>query len=760
MGDDSEATAPPLVHVVDSHDTAAIADEIIHGLDHLGVDASGPVPTADRHVRAVVILLSARALEDTVWLRRVELLRHERLVPVLVGQVSDDDVPAYIRELNWIIHSQGDTAFLARLFVGINTEASRFRDARDTRALSERWHGSGRSPDLLIDNLGEVNRRADLTRGATTTVEGVDQFLAASRQHAERLRRRRIWRASYRSGIALAAVAALVFTISVVQNGLRTSNNAVSFAFGDAAGSGRPDLAAIKAGGSLVDADEYPGSDGRLRIAVDALSRHWPAGFLRAEGETMVEGKLLADGSAAALTIDGSLWHWDEGLESRTRTSTGAPEILAGDISAAGDLVLATDGVSLTVATSGGDATRVAGIDSVQQLRLAPANDRALVESAGGIYSIDDISSESPTAVSLGAWDSVLDIVQTEDGSAVALAERDGSFSLVSDDGSVVPAGPAPSGATAGSVSSDGHSFIVVADGSIWYSTDGSMVSSGIVVSGAVVALQLVDDGVVLISDRTRGTWAGDVGLGLDLGAICQTLPRTASFASTPAGNQILCLQGTAASVDSLDDIRPGATAEQPGAAVTSVTSSASTARVGEVSLVDGFIRLDRADGTSFALDAAGFSLEPGFTRPDWIDDVSFFGTGALIQAESVPTSVALTPDGSTFAVGFVDGRVIEVDLSQAYTMATVGSWQLPDHAAVVRMEWSEDLATISATTDKGTTWHRQSCSGCWGSSTLTQHIADRVWFCYAEGDIAELGETSKRSFSLRDCESRWGSTS
>jgi hypothetical protein len=762
MGEDHKPDARPRVHIIDSHDTADVADEIIRALDRLGVDASAPVPTAMGQVRAVVVLLSARAVRDAVWLRRVELLRGERLVPVRVGALSDEEVPDFLRELNWIEHSRGDQGFLARLFTGINTDASRFRNERATRSLAERWLLAGRSPDFLLESIAEVRSRSEVDADPDAAPQGTvsTEFLTASRSHAKGLRRRRIWRVFSRSGIAIVTVAVLAFTIGTVQEAVRKSNNALSFAIGDSADSSRPDLAAIKAGASLVDSQTYPGSDGRLRIAVDALSQHWPVGYLDVGDSGMSVGTILSDGSIAALSVDGSLWRWSASLDSRSKSPTGVPEILGGDLSPSGDLAIASDGATLAVITPEGDVRTVAGIDDVQQLSLAPANDRALVESDDTLYAINRITSTTPETVSLGAWDSVLDITQTANGSAVALAERDGSLVLVGDDGSTVTVGPTPAGTTTASVSPDGTSIALVADGILWLSTGGPAITSGIVVPGVVLALELAPNGVALVSDRTRGAWAADLGLGVDLGRICQGIAYTTGFTLGVASDRILCRQGAIILVDNLSDIRPAAVAQSTPAPTTTVESSEPTARIQAISLIDGLIRIDRADGMSFALDPAGLSFAPGYKTPAWVDDLAFFGTGALIQAESLPTSVALTPDGSTFAIGFVDGRLVEVDLSEAYSMATVGSWQLPDHSAVADVSWSDDASMIVAVTSTGTSWQRPSCSGCWGELTLVRHIIDRVWLCYADADIAELGATARKAFALRDCESQWDEAS
>jgi len=766
----------------------------------------------------VVVLLSAHGLEDPAWLRSVEGLRAERLVPVRVGDLADQDVPQFLRDLNWVFYRPDDPGFLAQLFSGVNTDASRFRDSRDTRALAERWESAGRSPDFLLESRREIKRRIGSAAASAdgsdplipkeqavqlagtfrdrrrffheTLVDGDDAqpgwvagpvatalalrpgaidklfvaqgtttvaFLAASRRHATQRSRGRAWRASYRTAVATLAVGAVVFTTVAVQQAIRQSNNAVAFAIGDTAESNRPDLAALKAGASLVDSGTYPGDDGRLRIAVAALAQHWPLGYLTSDGSSIDAARFLQDGSIQAFDFDGTIWRWDASLSARTSTATGIPGTRGADATPDGALTVVSDGASLTVVRQGAAAESIPGLSGIVQFKLAPADDRLLVHADGALYTIDGIGSQAGSPTKLGDWDSVLDVVQTPEGHAVALAERDGQLQLVHDDGTVEPSGPAPEGVSDGSLAPDGKSFALDVGGVIWTASGGQATSSGIVIPGVEIAMAMTGDGLVLVSDRTRGSWVADPRLGIDLGAICRGGVGTVMFGIDSGGDRVLCLQAGYVAVDTLAGVRPAATGAPAPAPAQVVTSDGP---VRSVSLVDGIIRLDRADGTAFAFDAAGLSLAQGFTRPTGIDDVDFFATGSQLGASSLPTTVAVNAAGSTFAVGFVDGKLIEVDLDANGLLAPVGSWQLPDHASVNAVAWSADGQTISATTSSGTTWDRPSCSGCWGAQTLTEHIAQRAWFCYEEGDIDQLGATVRKAFRLDDCGSHWSGRS
>ncbi|MDZ7929318.1 hypothetical protein [Rhodococcus sp. NPDC076796] len=807
---EQENHVAPRVHIVDSASTADASDDIIRGLYRLGVDASVPVPTGENQVLAVVVLLSAGALADPTWLHRVEALRSERLVPVKVSDILDSEIPIFLRELNWVFYQPNDPAFLAHLFTGINTDASRFRNARDTRALAERWEIADRDPDLLIESLSEARRRIhaaslsadgadpmlpphqahqlaanfqhrfrafsellrvgnrkvpsclvpllamwlawfrarldhELIDGATTPVA----FLAASRRHAARVTRRRRWRLTYRAVLAGVTAVAVISTVLSVQQAIKRSTNAVAFAIGDSAATSRPDLAAIKAGASLVDSGEYPGSDGRFRIAINALSENWALGYLPLDVAVVSAARFLADGSISAVDYDGAIWNWNTSEETRSKNSANLQRVTGGDISAAGGLAVITDGVDISVVDAEG-VRALPGPEGVGMLRLAPADDRALVQSGNGLYVVDRIASESPGLKHLGEWDSVIDIVQTEGGHATALAERGGNLELVHDDGSIVESGRAPDQIDVGALSSDGTKFSLAVDGTIWTSADGGVFPSGLLIPGVVKSMRTTDDGLVLISDRTRGSWAAHPGLGIVLGPVCGGIVAMNEFAVDEEGGRVLCLGGAGMMMESLSSLRPTAVAASIPEPVQTVSSNG---RLTSLSLVDGFIRIDRADGTSFAFDSAGLSFGPDFTRPPAIADVDFFATGALIEADSRPTTVAMNSNGDTFAIGFVGGHVIEVDVDEDGFMAPVGSWILPDHASVVAISWSPDSASISATTDSGTMWNRPSCSGCWASRTVVEHIADRAWMCYHRGDIEQLGDTVRSAFRLRDCE-------
>lgn len=812
---DQAGEAPPRVHVVSSRDSAEASADIIRQLERLSVDASAPAPTDRDQVRAVVVLLSPHGLGDAVWRSSVEALRAERLVPVRVGAVADEDVPQFLRDLNWVFYRPDDPNFVAQLFTGINTDASRFRDSRDTRALAERWESAGRSPDYLLERRREVNQRISIAAASAdgsdplipreqavqlvgtyrdrrrffreTLIEGDDAlpgwlarvvatglaalrgtfdklfvkegttpvaFLAASRRNASRRARVRVWRASYRTMIAALAVAAVVFTGSAVQQAIRKSTNAVSFAIGDTAETNRPDVAAIKAGASLIDSGTHVGDDGRFRIAVDALSRHWPLGYLSAAGSGISSASFLQDGSIQAIDFGGTIWRWNISAGSRTSTATGLQGVRGADTSPDGALTVASDGGSIAVVGRGAAPVSITGLGGIVRMKLAPAHDRLLVQAGDALYTIDGVGTRAGSPKKLGDWDTVMDVARTTDGHAVALAERKGQLQIVQDDGTVVSVGPAPEGVSDGSLAPDGRSFALDVAGTVWTGSGGTVASSGIAIPGVEVAMAMTSDGLVLVSDRTRGAWVADPRLGIDLGTICGGGTQTTQFDIDGEGARVLCLQSGLVSVDSLLDVRPAATGVQfpnPARAVVS------DGEVRSLSLIDGIIRLDRADGVSFAFDAAGQSLVAGFTRPKGIADVDFFGTGALIEASGLPTTVAVNATGSTFAVGFVDGRLIEVDVDASGHMAPVGSWQLPDHVSVSEIAWSADGGTISATTSSGTTWKRPSCSGCWGARTLTEHIVQRAWFCYDKADIDQLGDTARKEFRLRDCESRWG---
>lgn len=804
----------PRVHIVDFHDTSAAASNIIRGLAGLDIDGSAPFPDKPGQVQAVVVLLSTAALRDPSWASRVESLRVERLVPVSVGTLADSDVPEFLRELNWIFYRPDDASFLAKLFTGINTDASRFRDNRDTRALAERWEKADRSPDFLIDSLREVKRRignaaADVGNDPLIPEEQVDQlagsfrhryrlvydpisettarqglppwitrlialwlatfpgvldkilteegttpvaFLSASRRHATRLMRRRIRRISFRTVIAVVTVVAVAATVVLVQQAVKKSNNAVSFSVGDIAFNGRPDLSAIKAAASLIDSGSYPGDDGRFRIVTDSLSQHWATGYLTADGSALQSAVFLADGSIQAADFDGGIWTWDSSLSSRTRVATGVAGATAFDASPGGDLAVVGDRTTVNIALGGSVVGTVDGFGSIKGFRLAPANHRLLVSASGALWVVDGIGPNPQRPKKLGEWDSVMDVVQTTDGHAAALVKRDGLIEIVHDDGTVDGVMKAPGDASLGALAPDGRSFALNIEGTIWTSTGGPMTSSGILVPGVATTMSMTSDGLVLVSDRTLGSWVADPKLGIRIGAICDGLLGTTSIAVDPGG-RTLCVNSNI-TVDSIADLRPaGFTASVPAPTLAATSSG----QVASVSLVKDLILLKRARGDVIGLDPAGLSFAPDFEQPIDIANANFFATGALIQARSLPTTVAVTEDGNTLAIGFVDGRLIEVDLDAQGFMAPVGSWQLPDHEAVRSITWSADDTIITATTERGTQWERFSCAGCWKDRRFVDHITDRAWLCYDKGDIDELGDTPRKAFSLRECQSRWG---
>ena len=804
--------ARPLVHVVDSVDSSDAADNIIRGLDRLGVDASSPPPPATGLVRAVVVLLSAAAVRDPVWLRRVEQLRAERLVPVRVGDLEDRDVPDYLRELNWTLYRADDPAFLAQLFTGINTDSARFRDERDTRALAERWEAEDRSPDFLIESRREVRRRVRLAAQSSqggdplippeqavqlagtfrerreflrdtfddddtvprwvgrivalwlALVRGpldralVDEattpvaFLAASRAHATKVLRRRDVRTVIRTVLAAATVMAVVTTLLIGQDAVKRRNNAIAFTIGDLAQNGRPDLAALKAGASLLESPPQFFNDGRLRIAIEALSEHWQTGYVIAGGEYAIAATVpLDDGGILAVSYDGTLWRWGAELGVPASAPSPIPEVIAMDADPSGTTVVVMDGATVGVVLAGGSPTTFAAPDGTTALRLAPAVGHILLAARGALW----VAGFSGRTTQLGAWDEVIAMAQTLDGRAVGLVRDGRELALVRDDGEATPLGSISGSISAGSIASDGRTVAVAVDGTIWTSLDGAIASTGIPIPGVVVAITVTRDGLVIVSDRTRGTWIADPALGVPLARICSGFGAAFNVSVARDGDRVMCLNASLLSLDSIAELRPVARDAAVPEPTTEVTSDGQVKRLTIVG--DGLLRLDRADGTDFLVDSGSVSLDKNFVAPPDVDEVDFFGTGAGMGAIGTPVTVAFTDDGGTYAVGFSDGRLIEVDVSSTGSLALVSARQLPDHTAVTSVSWSADEREITAITSSGTAWTLPSCAGCWGEKLLFERIAERAWLCYHEADLASMGDTVRNAFRLSSCESRRG---
>lgn len=744
----------PRVHIVGSTDTKDVTEDIIDGLAGLGVDATAPPPSGSGEVRSVVVLLTEAAANDPEWAEQVSRYRMERLVPVKAGPIADEDVPDFLRTLNWVFYRRNDPQFLAKLFIGINTDSARFRDTRDTRALAERWEGADHNPDFLLEDLKEVHRRAEIVAAEP---DAPVEYLDASLRHAKSLRRGRNWRRTFRTAIAIAAVTVMAFTAANFQQAMKRSNNAVAFSIGNTSSSDRPDLAAFKAGASIYEAEDNAGVRGQLSIAVDSLSQRWPDGYVSTDDWGVATAALLSDGAIAAISQDGTSWRWGTDLDKLSRTSPLAGPTAGGDVSSDGSVAVTTDGSTLVI-TSNGDLTgKITDVTGIQRLRLAPANDRAMIQIGNELRVIDTLAPRDSTTSSLGTWDAVYDIVQTSDGDAAALAARDGALHLVLDDGTIDIVANDPGGISSGSLSPDGRSFALAIDNAIWTWSGDQLISSGIVIPKTGTSIQMTGGGLVLVSDRTRGNWVADPHLGINIGQVCNGFVGITDFVVDAASDRVLCIQSSMIAVDSLDRLAPRAGQEPAPSARTAATS---TGRVGSLSIVGGLIRLERPDTPVLTLDPAGLSLSPGFARPAEVSDADSLTTGAHIGATGIPTSVAAAPGGNTFAIGFTDGRLIEVDIDEYGNLAQVGEWQLPDHSPVIAISWSEDSTSIFADTDAGALWERPSSAGCWSSGLLYERISERAWRCYPADDINQIGEVAKNLFSLRSCEDYWGEQS
>lgn len=746
----TEASSKPRVHVFGWHDSREEVEEIVRGLGALNVDATAPFPVAGDALRAVIVVLSAEATIDPEWNRLVESLSNERLVPVLVGKIDDRKVPNYLRELNWIAFDPDDQGVVAKLFTGINTEVARFRDARDTRVLAERWENSRRNADYLIEDQNEVKRRLEGIDGGSGQPH---EFLRASLVHAKRAKRRRTWSLVSRTGLAAVAAFAVFTTVAYLQQANNSARNAVSFEMADAAGNERPDIAALKAAASLAESADYPGDDGRLRITADALSRHWSTGHLLADG-AIADAAFLEDDTIAAVDSDGNKWLWNLNQQKSGSSPTGAGNVRGADISANGSRVVSTNGLDIEYSVDGSIRHTLSSVGNVVRIRSAQNGGRAMIQVDNELRTISGLESQTVKMSSLGKWDKVYDVIQSDAGDVVALVERGGKLQIVRDDGSSGKVVTAPPSISLGTLSPSGDDFAVVSDSTIWTTVRGDIESSGIIVPGIDKTIRMTESGLVLIADRTRGAWVAAPQLGIDLGPICSSVVGVYEFVVNSHNDQVLCVQPGSIGVDSLEGLAP---ISEGGDDDTSVKASSSIGRVESLELHGGFIRLDLATGESVAFDSRGLSGIGEMVMPDEIASVDYFATGATIGAIGIPTAVSLTEDGNSFAIGFQGGRFIEVDVDSDSKLVSVGSWQLADHSAVSKLQWKgqgKELSIVATTSTA--TWSRASCVGCSDISVLISRVANRAWFCYLEADLRDLGESARETFNLQSCERYW----
>ena len=167
--------------------------------------------------------------------------------------------------------------------------------------------------------------------------------------------------------------------------------------------------------------------------------------------------------------------------------------------------------------------------------------------------------------------------------------------------------------------------------------------------------------------------------------------------------------------------------------------------------IVDNYLLLGWADGRSQALDVLGQQLVPGYAIPASVNDAEQL-PGDLLLDNSAPTTLALNAEGTTLAIGFSDGGVVEVDFAANERGIVVSHSVMADHMPISSLAWISDETDLLIGTSAGMQWTRASCAGCALHEKFGSVIRGRVWVCYVAADIADMGSIARREFDLKDC--------
>ena len=737
---------------------AALVTEIVAGLRDLGVDAAPVTGQTTESLRAVVVLISPSSLADAEWHARVEATRDARLVAARVSPVDDDLVPDHLRAINWVIRKPDSSGFIPKLFTAINTNLERYRDSQEVRSQAARWEDAGRTNDFLIDSVTVAKARIREARAALAIDPGAlsalaQDFLAESDRFARRLRRGRIFSATWRLALAIVVVVSVVSSVSSIIDAVRRSNNSVGLAVPAASSLMRPDITAFKAGASLLDSEDFAADDARFHIMVETLSYHWSLGYLALPGDFLVyDHVMLADSETTrAISSFGALVQWGPDGQVEWVRQVASEQLQALDVSPDGSLNAVVTAGAVTFVHSDDWSTASVPLAGGSSVALSADSNRAIVAVGSELWAIDDIDSVPSAALRLGAWDAVLNVQQFSDGSAGALVRDGDDLVVVSDSGIAgerIAIPPGTRGIT--SLSPDGDDVAMIVAQTIWTSNEGGpFVNSGLTVAGIPSAMELTAAGLVLISDRTDGIRLDDPALGIVLGAPCGFLPSATQFAIAPDDDNFVCIGGSMNIRDRIGELRPSESTTAAAPQREAVGSGDDS--VQSVRIVEGFVEVTPSHGDSVAFDVVGAMVSDGATGPEEIAN-DILATGALLGVSAQPTTVAIAPGGDTFAIGTEDGTVVEVDVDSTGAIALVSTYRLPDHLAVTGIDWSEGLGEVTVASAGGMSWTRPSCAGCYNTGRIFDVVRQQAWLCYETQDADELGITARRSFDLRDC--------
>ena len=733
-----------------------LADEVESGLRVLGDDVRRWVP-GEISPEVVVVVVSVSSARDDDWVAAVAGAKELHVVPVGSHGVDRLLLPKHLNELNWVFVDDDPEMLVPRTYAAVHTNLGRYRDSRNVRAQAARWLDADRSADFLLDDVRDARRQSFIAQSSVQSAADAlpsfaMEFLVASLRHAKRLRRARIWSVGWRV-LALAGVAVAVVIAVFAIGELRTaSRNSVVLLATGALNDGRPDITAIKTLALVARTEQVLPTDMRYRLVADSLSRHWAKGVLGATYRMgMNELEVLADApTVRGVDAFGHLaqWNLDTGDTTWIRSISDDP-LYYFATTPTGDIALAADSSVLRAIDTDSWAIEDDKVEGgIEAVELSDDGAVALVAGPSGkLWSYDLGAARLSKAKLVGEWDAILAMESGPD-TVFALVVSDDRLQLVDQSGAILSESVIGDPVESAAMGPRAEFIALVLDGRLWTAgRELALTSTGVLLPGIPTSLAVTQDELVIVGDRSAGTRLVDPASGLVLGELCEVSGAAWDLVVAENQNDVLCWATSMWVHDSIDELRPIAKAAEVPTPILEVAST---------------------EGTIVALAVRGelLVITPNGHRPYAVDGLGILATeldvnnsvdvvdvlpGYVLGATDVPITVAVNDSGTTGAVGFRDGVVVEFDVLASGSSVLVSHYTLPSHAPVRSVSWSA-AGELLATDESGMVWTRPSCAGCFARGIAIEKIQARLWPCYLSTSLQELGDEVRDLFAFRTC--------
>ncbi|MDS1116014.1 WD40 repeat domain-containing protein [Gordonia westfalica] len=694
---------------------------------------------------AAIVAISPALIADRELLDTLRSWDGTRLVPVRVAPVGAGEVPAFLRELNWILWDTADIgARNSSLLTALHFDLGRYRDAQGLEAQAAAWVAADRDPHYLI---------ADRKAIADGTPAGASAQLAEYLAASERASRREWWKRNGRwvfRGVALLGVIAIAVTGWRTVENLKSANTLAGTLLSVDDSADRADLQALKLGG-LIDQQAANGRavpDSTYGVLMQAMSHPWDLGVLGYTRNAAINGFVVGDDPTVAISADGegTLVRWDlsTGAMTDRRRLTDSSLYLV-DATPDGRIAAtyaADNTLRITEVSSG--ATVNAPASNVAHLQISDSGTTMAYHGSETLTRLTVPSgARQPVTRMVGSYDAVYDLQGGPGDTVWALAEEDGDLVAINAaSGAVAHRSALPTGKIYdAAISPSGKQLVAVGDdGQLWMApVGGRFTPTGLAAPRSVSTLVLDNRGRVLLSAPVSGPQVVDTVDGAT-SRVCGSVSTVDDFSLSTDGNSVICSARGVGVLADLTEVtsapRPPALNVQSSRSAAAGLASVRLADDGVVHVVNGSTRVDLRPSSTSVVAQSGQALP-------WIPG-TIFGEGR-------PTAVALTPDGSTVAIGTSAGVVTEIDLPADGSIAFAGRWR-PHNRPITSIAW-QGTNQLWTEAHNGTWWRGPSCAGCGTSiDVLFQRIRDRQWVCYPAETRDIFTDRTRSTFALKPC--------